>query len=162
MSVRLGSGSALEIRVISVGDLQCTAPWLSLRRPILALAIGTLLAACLAPAVAAQSDFPFGREFMLDAPPMKGSKRVPSLDIDEKGVADIGLWCSSVKGQLVVAGDTITIITGPKSERSCPPERAQGDDDMLSALTAVTNWKLEGDVLVLIGTRSMRFRAQSN
>jgi len=137
-------------------------PWLTLRRPLLALAIGTVLTVCLAPAVAAQSDFPFGREFMLDAPPMKGSKQIPSLDIDEKGIADIGLWCSSVKGQLVVAGDTVTIITGPKTERSCSPERMQGDDDMLAALTAVTNWKLEGDVLVLIGTRTMRFREQSN
>jgi heat shock protein HslJ len=93
---------------------------------------------------------------------MKGSKQIPSLDIDDKGIADIGLWCSSVKGQLVVAGDTITIITGPKTDRSCSPERMQSDDDMLAALTAVTNWKLEGDVLVLIGTRTMRFRAQSN
>ena len=137
-------------------------PWLPLRRPTLALAAGALLAASLASAVAAQSEFPFGREFMLDAPPIKGSKRIPSIDIDEKGIADITLWCNSVKGQLVVAGDTITIITGPKSDQSCSPERMQGDDDMLNALAAVTNWKLEGDTLVLIGTRTMRFRAQSN
>jgi heat shock protein HslJ len=139
-------------------------PWLPLRRPILALAVGTLLAACLAPAVAAQSDFPFGREFLLDARPMKGSKHVPSIDIDDKGVADVDLWCNSVKVQLVVAGDTVTILTGPKTDRTCEPERMQGDDDMLAALTAVTNWKLEGggEVLVLIGTRTMRFRAQSN
>ncbi|HLH93236.1 MAG TPA: META domain-containing protein [Xanthobacteraceae bacterium] len=137
-------------------------PWLTLRRPILALAVGTSLAACLAPAVAAQSEFPFGREFMLDAAPIKGSKRIPSIDIDEKGIADITMWCNSVKGQLVVAGDTITIITGPKSDQSCSPERMQGDDDMLAALAAVTNWKLEGDTLVLIGTRTLRFRAQSN
>jgi heat shock protein HslJ len=139
-------------------------PWLPLRRAILALAVGTLLAACLAPAVAAQSDFPFGREFLLDARPMKGSKHVPSIDIDDKGVADVDLWCNSVKVQLVVAGDTVTILTGPKTDRTCEPERMQGDDDMLAALTAVTNWKLEGggEVLVLIGTRTMRFRAQSN
>jgi heat shock protein HslJ len=139
-------------------------PWLPLRRRIPALAVGTLLAVCLAPAVAAQSDFPFGREFLLDARPMKGSKHVPSIDIDDKGVADIDLWCNSVKGQLVVAGDTVTILTGPKTDRTCEPERMQGDDDMLAALTAVTNWKVEGggEVLVLIGTRTMRFRAQSN
>jgi heat shock protein HslJ len=139
-------------------------PWFVLRRAGLALAFGSALAACLAPAVAAQSDFPFGREFLLDARPMKGSKHVPSIDIDDKGIADIDLWCNSVKGQLVVAGDTVTILTGPKTDRTCEPERMQGDDDMLAALTAVTNWKVEsgGEVLVLIGTRTMRFRAQSN
>ena len=139
-------------------------PWFSLRRTAFVFAFGASLASGFVPAVSAQSEFPFGREFMLDAPPIKGSKRIPSIDIDEKGVADITLWCSSVKGQLVVAGDTITIITGPKTEQACSPERMQGDDDMLAALTAVTNWKVEGDgeVLVLIGTRTMRFRAQSN
>lgn len=139
-------------------------PWFVLRRAGLAFAFGSALAACLAPAVAAQSDFPFGREFLLDARPMKGSKHVPSIDIDDKGIADIALWCNSVKVQLVVAGDTVTILTGPKTDRTCEPERMQGDDDMLAALTAVTNWKVEGDgeVLVLIGTRTMRFRAQSN
>jgi heat shock protein HslJ len=137
-------------------------PWLFLRRAALALASGTALAACLIPAVAAQSEFPFGREFMLDAPPMKGSKHIPSIEIDDKGIADIELWCNSVKSQLVIAGDTITIITGPKTARSCEPDRLQGDDDMLAALTAVTNWRLEGDTLVLTGTRTLRFRAQSN
>ena len=130
----------------------------TLRRAALVLALG----ATLAPAAAAQSDFPFGREFLLDVRPMKGSKRVPILDIDAKGIADIDLWCSSVKGQLVVAGDTITIITGPKADRSCSTEQTQGDDDVLAALTSVTNWRLEGDTLVLIGTRTMRFRPQTN
>jgi heat shock protein HslJ len=127
-----------------------------------ALALGAAATACLAPAVAAQSEFPFGRELLLDARPMKGSKRVPMLDIDEKGLAEIDLWCNSVKGQMVVAGDTITILTGEKTERSCPPERTQADDDVLSALNEVTSWRREGDVLVLIGTRTIRFRLQTN
>jgi heat shock protein HslJ len=126
------------------------------------LALGGSLAIDVSSAVAAQAEFPFGREFLLDTPPLKGSKRVPMLDINERGIADIDLWCNSVKGQLVVAGNTITIITGPKTERSCSPESMQGDDDMLNALSGVTNWRLEGDVLVLIGARTMRFRAQSN
>jgi heat shock protein HslJ len=113
-------------------------------------------------ATAAQSEFPFGRELLLDAPPMKGSKRVPSLDIAENGLADIELWCSSVKGQLVVAGDTITILTGAKAERSCTPERMRGDDDVLAGLTEVTNWRREGEFLVLTGARTMRFRLQTN
>lgn len=134
-------------------------PWLPKWR-------ASVLAACVlmtfAAARAAEQEFPFGRELMLDVAPMKGSKRVPILDIDQKGIADIDLWCNSVKGQMVVAGDTITIVTGQKTERSCPPERAQADDDVLSALNEVTNWRRDGDVLVLIGTRSMRFRLQTN
>lgn len=139
-----------------------TSRWTTLRRAALVLALGTAATALLASGVAAQSEFPFGSELMLDVKPMKGSKRVPMLEIDQKGLAEIDLWCNSVKGQLVVAGDTITIITGEKTARSCPPERAQADDDVLGALNEVTSWRREGDVLVLIGTRTMRFRLQTN
>jgi heat shock protein HslJ len=135
-------------------------PWPTKRRAITALAVCTL--AMLGVARAAAQEFPFGRELMLDVAPMKGSKRVPMLDIDPRGIADIDLWCNSVKGQMVVAGDTITILTGPKTERTCPPERSQADDDVLSALNEVTSWRRDGDVLVLIGTRTMRFRLQTN
>jgi heat shock protein HslJ len=134
----------------------------TLRRAAFSLTLGTAATALPAPAVAAQSEFPFGHELMLDVKPMKGSKRVPMLDIDDKGLAEIDLWCNSVKGQLVVAGDTITIITGEKTARTCPPERAQADDEVLGALNEMTNWRREGDVLVLTGTRTMRFRLQTN
>ena len=131
-----------------------------LRRAAVALTLAAAAPALLAPAVAAE--FPFGHELLLDVKPMKGSKRVPSLAIAENGLADIELWCSSLKGQLVVAGDTITILTGAKTERSCTPERMRGDDDVLAALTEVTNWRREGEYLVLTGARTMRFRLQTN
>jgi len=134
--------------------------WPASRRAVVVL--GVAIGAVAAPAVAAQPEFPFGRELLLDAPPMKGSKRVPSLDIAENGLADIELWCNAVKGQLVVAGDTITILTGARTERPCTPERMRGDDDMLTALTEVTNWRREGEFLVLTGARTMRFRMQTN
>ena len=141
-------------------------PWIrprtSLRGATLALALGGAVPALQAPVVAAQSEFPFGSELILDVKPMKGSKRVPMLDIDQRGLAEIDLWCNSVKGQMVVAGDTITILTGEKTARTCPPERVQADDEVLGALNEVTNWRREGDVLVLIGTRTMRFRLQTN
>jgi hypothetical protein len=73
--------------------------WTTLRNAALALALGTAVPAWLAPAVAAQAEFPFGHELMLDVKPMKGSKRVPTLDIDDKGIAEIDLWCNSVKGR---------------------------------------------------------------
>jgi heat shock protein HslJ len=140
----------------------CFRSRMPLRRAALALALGTAATALQAPAVAAQSEFPFGTELILDVKPMKGSKRVPMLEIDPQGLAEIDLWCNSVKGQMVVAGDTITILTGEKTARTCPPERAQADDEVLGALNEVTNWRREGDVLVLIGTRTMRFRLQTN
>lgn len=112
--------------------------------------------------VAAQSGFPFERELLLDVAPMKGSKRVPSLDIAADGTADIVLWCNSLRAQLVVAGDTITVVAGPMTEHSCAADRRAGDDDMLAALTAATNWRREGDALVLTGGRPLRFRLQTN
>jgi heat shock protein HslJ len=134
----------------------------SLRNAAVALALGALVGAFFARDAAAQSGFPFGQELLLDAQPMKGSKRVPSLDIDDKGLVEIELWCNSLKGQMIVAGDTITILTGEKTERSCAPERAHGDDEILAALNEATTWRREGDVLVLVGTRTIRFRLQTN
>jgi heat shock protein HslJ len=111
---------------------------------------------------AAERSFPFDKELRLEASPMRGSKRVPILDIRPNGDAAIGLWCNSVQGQLVVVDDTITVLTGEKTERQCPPERARGDDDILAALTQVTNWRRDGDTLILIGPRTLRFRLQTN
>jgi hypothetical protein len=110
----------------------------------------------------AQSGFPFGRELLLDAAPMKGSKRLPSLDIGTNGAAEIGLWCDAVKGQIVVALDTITVIPGPKSARDCPPDRARADDEVIAALSQVTNWRFDGDALELTGPTTLRFRVQTN
>jgi heat shock protein HslJ len=132
-------------------------PWLATRRAVVACVLGVAMGAAVA-----QPEFPFGQELLLDAPPMKGSKRVPSLDVAENGLADIELWCNSVKGQLVVAGATITILTGAKTERSCTPERMRGDDEVLATLNEVTNWRREGEFLILSGARTMRFRMQTN
>ena len=112
--------------------------------------------------VVAGSDFPFGRELLLDTQPMKGSKRIPGLATEANGTATIDLWCNSVQGQLVVAADTITIITGEMTTRQCPPDRAQGDEDMLAALNQVTNWRFDGNMLVLTGAQTMRFRLTTN
>jgi heat shock protein HslJ len=111
---------------------------------------------------AAGSDFPFGHELLLDARPMKGSKRLPSLDIQADGAAEIDLWCNSVQGQIVISHDAITITTGDKTERQCEPERMRGDDDILAALSQVTSWRLQGDTLILNGPRTIRFRMETN
>lgn len=106
--------------------------------------------------------FPFSSELVLDVDPMRGSKKIPVLDIGPNGTAEIDLWCNTVKAQLVVAANTITIITGEMSARQCPPDRARADEDLLAALNQVTNWRMEDSVLVLTGGKPLRFRRQTN
>jgi hypothetical protein len=71
-------------------------------------AIAGAIFLCLAPRALAEP-FPFGSELVLDANPMRGSKKIPVLDIGPNGAVEIDLWCNSVKAQLVVAANTITI-----------------------------------------------------
>jgi heat shock protein HslJ len=125
-------------------------------------AIAALVATGVVGLAAAQSSFPFDHELLLDTAPMKGSKRVPSLDIKADGAAEIVLWCNTVKAQLVVAGDTITVITGPSTGPQCPPERIRADEDLMAALTQATNWRRDGDLLILTGGKTVRFRLQTN
>jgi heat shock protein HslJ len=115
----------------------------------------------LAPHALAQS-FPYGSELLLDANPMRGSKKIPVLDIAQNGTAEIELWCSSVKAQLIVAANTITIVTGERSARQCPPDRARADEELLDALSQATNWRMEPSALVFTGGKTLRFRVQTN
>jgi heat shock protein HslJ len=124
-------------------------------------AIGGAIFLCLAPNAFAEP-FPFGSELRLDADPMRGSKKIPVLDIGQNGLAEIDLWCNSVKAQLVVAANTITIIAGEMSSRQCPPDRARADDELLTALNQVTNWRMEDSALVLTGGKTLRFLRQTN
>jgi heat shock protein HslJ len=133
-----------------------------MRRVGLSVLLALGLAMVAAPPVRASSDFPFGKELFLDARPMKGSKRIPIIEVAENGAAAIDLWCNSVQAQLVVVNDTITVLTGPQTDRSCAPERARGDQEMMEALQQVTNWRRDGDSVVLIGPRSLRFRLPTN
>jgi heat shock protein HslJ len=111
---------------------------------------------------AAERSFPFDSELMLDAKPMKGSKRIPVITIGPNGKAEIDLWCNSVEGQVVVVESTITVMTGTKTERTCDPARSRGDDELLAALLQATTWSREGDVLTLRGAKTLRFRQATN
>ena len=44
-------------------------------------------------------------------------------DIAANGTIAVELWCNRVEGQVVVAGDTITVVVGQPTERSCKPEQ---------------------------------------
>ena len=110
----------------------------------------------------AESGFPFGMEMTLDALPQPGSKRVPDLDIGDNGEVILELWCKGGKGQFSVAGNSVIFVAGAFEARNCPPDRAQADDDLLAALTDVTNWKRQGDLVLFVGPKTLRFRINTN
>jgi hypothetical protein len=111
---------------------------------------------------AADNTFPFGTELMLDVEPLYGSKRVPMLQIEDNGTAAIDLWCSSVHASATVGENSITIVAEPAEPAQCTPERQSGDETLLAALSQVTNWRRDGDVIELVGPTTLRFRAMTN
>jgi heat shock protein HslJ len=113
-------------------------------------------------AASAQSQFPFDSELIMEVAPMRGSKRIPNMDVAANGAIALEMWCNRVEGQIVVAADTVTVLTGQATQRECPPERAAGDQQLLAALAEVTNWRRRGDTLELIGPRPLRFRLPTN
>jgi heat shock protein HslJ len=137
------------------------ASWFG-RRRLCRLALAACIIAGLAPAAATERGFPYNSELMLDAKPMRGSKRVPMLVIGPQGETTIEAWCSSVKAQMVVAADTVTILTGEKTGPQCDAERMRGDDELIAALTEVTNWRRDGDALTLRGAKTLRFRTMTH
>ena len=110
----------------------------------------------------AEESFPFGMEMTLDALPKPGSKRVPDLDIGDHGEVVLELWCKGGKGQFSVAGNTVIFVPGPIEDRACPPARAQADDELIAALSEVTTWRRQGDLVAFIGSKTLRFRLNTN
>jgi hypothetical protein len=130
-------------------------------RPVACLLL--LVVNTLGSALASESAFPFDRELMLDAAPLPGSKRLPTIEIGENGAAAIDLWCASVRGRANVAADTISIVPGgPLQSAQCAPERQSGDENLLAALAQVTSWRRHGDILELRGATTLRFRLMTN
>ena len=110
----------------------------------------------------ADDGFPFEMQMQLDVNRMPGSKRIPNLDIGEAGEVVFELWCKGGKGQFSVAGNTVIFVPGAMENRSCPPDRAQADDELIAALTDVSTWKRQDDLVVFVGTKTLRFRINTN
>jgi heat shock protein HslJ len=128
----------------------------------LAVAISSLFAAVAGVAPAQAQEFPFGLEMTLDGARMPGSKRIPSLEIGDNGEVVLELWCKGGKGQFSVAGNTIIFVPGAMESRSCPPDRAQADDELIAALSDVATWRRQGDFVMLMGSKQLRFRINTN
>jgi len=110
----------------------------------------------------ADDGFPFGMAMTMDVGRQPGSKRLPNVEIGDNGEAVLELWCKGGKGQFSVAGNTVIFVAGPLEDRACPAARAQADDELVAALSEATNWKRQGDFVSFIGTRTLRFRLDTN
>ena len=111
---------------------------------------------------AAEKGFPYEQELLLDARPMKGSKRIPMIEVMRRGDTKIDLWCNSMRAQFIIVDDTVTIITDAKPTESCVPERARADEELLGVLAGITHWQRSGDVLTLRGPKNLKFRASTH
>jgi hypothetical protein len=67
-----------------------------------------------------------------------------------------------VHAAATVGENSITIVAEPVEPAQCTPERQSGDETLLAALSQVTNWRRDGDVIELIGPTTLRFRAMTN
>jgi hypothetical protein len=120
-------------------------------------------------AVAAEP-FPFGQELLLDATPMRPGKRMPILTVEANGDARIDLWCRTVPARVEIADMAVKIQTAPLPEElpamqgagQCTPERIKADEEMLASIVQVTEWRREGDTILLIGPATMKFRPATN
>ena len=130
-----------------------------LRQAGIALVFVTALQA--APA-RGDDEFPFGMEMTLEALPQPGSKRIPDLEIGDNGEVVLELWCKGGKGQFSVAGNTVVFVAGPMQDRACPPARAQADDELVAVLTDATTWRRQGDFVAFSGSKTLRFRLNTN
>jgi hypothetical protein len=110
----------------------------------------------------ADNGFPFGTEMTLDVDRQPGSKRIPNLEIGDRGEVILELWCKGGKGQFSVAGNTVIFVAGAMENRTCPAERAQQDDELIAALSEAGTWQRQGDFVSFVGPKTLRFRINTN
>ncbi len=122
-----------------------------------------LLAALLLFAAPAQAvEFPFGLEMTLEAAPQPGAKRLPTIEVGERGEASLDLWCRSGRGQFSVAGDTVIFMAGAMQETTCTPSAAEADAALLRALGEAATWTRRGDIVSFVGPTTVKFRINTN
>lgn len=118
----------------------------------------------------AAGEFPFDRELILEAKRIGNLRRLPILTVEPNGNAVIDLWCKTVPGRVTIAGSSIRIEAPPLPEQlpdmmvagQCSPERLQADEELLAALTQVSDWHMQGYVVVLNGPTALHFNPSSH
>jgi heat shock protein HslJ len=133
-----------------------------LRRLFACWFVMTLVAIGTFPATAADATFPFGSELVFDGKPMRGTKRLPMIEIEQNGTASIDLWCGSLTAQAAVGNGTITITLGTRDNGQCTPDRVAGDDDLLDMLVHMTGWRRRGDAVEFSGAATLRYHLMTN
>jgi len=138
--------------------------------------IGVLAAGIAWAAPAGAAEFPFGRELLLDAAPMRPSKRIPSITVASDGSAVLDLWCRSVPAKAEVGAGTIAIVPAvPPAELSqqelpamqgpgqCDDQRQRADAELLAALAQAAGWTSDGEAVTLTGgPQPLRFHPATN
>jgi hypothetical protein len=56
----------------------------------------------------------------------------------------------------------VIFMPGPMEDRGCTPDRAAIDDDVIATLGEAGTWKRQGDMVSFLGTKSVRFRINTN
>ena len=120
--------------------------------------------------VLAAGEFPFDRELLLDAAPMKPGKRMPMLTVAPDGNANLDLWCKTVTAHVELSDAAIRIEPGALPEAlpemmgtgQCTPQRMQADQDLLAVVAQITGWRIQGSALVLEGPRTLKFKPATN
>lgn len=133
-------------------------------------AAGVLMFGLAGAGQAAEAEFPFGQELLLDAAPMRPGKRMPVLTVAQDGTATIDLWCKTVSGHVELSDATIKIEPQPLPDAlpqmmgngQCSAARIQADADTLAALAQVTAWRKQGSSVILAGPVTLKFRPATN
>ena len=131
-------------------------------RVVRALALCAAVLGAASESAGGENGFPFDRELLLDAAPLRNSRRMPAIEVSPSGSTLINLWCSSGTGQVSVAADTIRIVPGPMVALPCAPEELRRDEDLMAGLSGATGWRRDGAGIVLTGSNTLRFRPATN
>jgi heat shock protein HslJ len=134
-------------------------------------ACAAFAAAMIAPALTQPLEqFPFDQELLLETPPMRPGKRMPSLTVERNGNAVIDLWCKSVPAHVEFSDNGMKIETPAlpddlpqmQSNGQCTPPRMAADVALLEKFTQVTSWQREGNSVILAGPERLKFSAPAN
>jgi hypothetical protein len=133
-------------------------------------ALAAVLLSFICTATILAQPFPFDQELLLDAEPMRPGKRMPILTVEANGNARIDLWCRTVSARVEIADASMKIEAGPLPEElpamqgagQCTPERIKADEEMLASILQVTEWRREGEAILLIGPATMKFHPATN